>query len=175
MLSKKTFLGSRLQVLALARTWLATLAIVTLSINALADSKSTNQEETDASSAGDIEKENQDEQHSDSSLSIEEVKVVAHPLSSAGLRAIGNIDVVSIEYNNLDRVRVENLADVIATVPGARSASYGPGAAHPVIHGMDGPRILVLYDRLRPMDVATYPGDHIHLWSIPFSLLRLKS
>lgn len=91
---------------------------------------------------------------------LEEVTVVAHPLSGTGVRAISDIDVVSIERNNLDRTRAENLADVVAAVPGARNASFGPGVSHPVIHGLDGPRILVLYDRLRPMDVATYPGDH---------------
>ncbi|MCY3884279.1 MAG: TonB-dependent receptor [Gammaproteobacteria bacterium] len=108
----------------------------------------------------DGEQEDESQTTSQSHASLEEVKVVAHPLSKAGVRAIGDIDVVSIERNNLDRSRAENLADVVATVPGARNASFGPGVSHPVIHGLDGPRILVLYDRLRPMDVATYPGDH---------------
>ena len=38
---------------------------------------------------------------------------------------------------------------------------------------MDGPRILVLYDRLRPMDVASYPGDHPPLVD-PFFALQIE-
>ncbi len=91
---------------------------------------------------------------------IEEITIVAHPLSGAGVRAISDADVVSVDHNDLDRVRVENLAEVVSQVPGVRNASFGSGSAHPVIHGMDGPRVLLLYDRLRPMDVATTPGDH---------------
>ena len=144
-----------------------------LSGNVIADSESASADKTEATTEQD-EEESQSDQASDSDSSpLEEVKVVAHPLSGAGVRAIGNIDVVSIDYNNLDRVRVENLADVIASVPGARSASYGPGVSHPVIHGMDGPRILVLYDRLRPMDVASYPGDHPPLVD-PFFALQIE-
>lgn len=173
MFGKKALQGFRLQVSTIARLCLATLVAGVLSLNVFADSESANVDKTDTANTQDIEKENEDEQHSDSSHSLEEVKVVAHPISSAGLRAIGNIDVVSIEHNNLDRVRVENLADVVATVPGGRSASYGPGVSHPVIHGMDGPRILVLYDRLRPMDVATYPGDHPPLVD-PFFAIQIE-
>ena len=154
MYGRKNLLGLRLQVSALTSSCLVALVVCLLSVNASADTKETSAQQ-------DAEKESQDDQPAASAPSfLEEVRVVAHPLSGAGVRAIGNIDVVSIDYNNLDRVRVENLADVIASVPGARSASYGPGVSHPVIHGMDGPRILVLYDRLRPMDVASYPGDH---------------
>ena len=163
MFFEKTILELRLRIGDLARLGVGAMLIGFLSINALADSDSGMADEprrgdtNDSSAQQGNEEEDQDQQLLPL---VEEVKVVAHPLSSAGVRAIGNIDVVSIEHNNLDRVRVENLADVIASVPGARSASYGPGASHPMIHGMDGPRILVLYDRLRPMDVATYPGDH---------------
>lgn len=154
MFGRKNLLGLHVQVSALTSSCLVALVICLLSVNASADEKETPAQQ-------EAEKESQDEQAAANAPSLlEEVRVVAHPLSGAGVRAIGNIDVVSIDYNNLDRVRVENLADVIASVPGARSASYGPGVSHPVIHGMDGPRILVLYDRLRPMDVASYPGDH---------------
>ncbi len=165
MLGERSFQGFRLRVSTLAKFLLVALLVSVLSGHVIADSESASADEKEVSAEQDAEqdaeKESQDDQASESGLSLlEEVKVVAHPLSGAGVRAIGNIDVVSIDYNNLDRVRVENLADVIASVPGARSASYGPGVSHPVIHGMDGPRILVLYDRLRPMDVASYPGDH---------------
>ncbi len=91
---------------------------------------------------------------------IDELTIVAHPLSRTGVRTISDIDVVSLDHNDLDRVRAENLADIVSQVTGVRNASFGSGSAHPVIHGMDGPRVLLLYDRLRPMDVATTPGDH---------------
>ena len=106
-------------------------------------------------------------------LHIEEITIVAHPLSVAGVRTISDVDVISMEYDNLDRVRSENLADVVSQVSGVRSASYGSGSAHPIIHGLDGPRILLLYDRLRPMDVATYPGDHPPLVE-PFIANRIE-
>lgn len=104
---------------------------------------------------------------------IEEITIVAHPLSVAGVRAISDMDVISLDHNNLDRVRSENLADVVSQVAGVRNASYGTGSAHPIIHGLDGPRILMLYDRLRPMDVATTPGDHPPLVE-PFIANRIE-
>ncbi|MCY4144644.1 MAG: TonB-dependent receptor [Gammaproteobacteria bacterium] len=111
-----------------------------------------------ASDSEDNMNESDETENTDSHM--EEVTIVAHPLSGAGVRAISDADVVSVDHNDLDRVRAENLADVVSQVPGVRNASFGSGSAHPVIHGMDGPRVLLLYDRLRPMDVATTPGDH---------------
>ena len=101
----------------LARFCLVALLIGVLSGKLIADSESASADKTEATAEQDEEESQSDQTSESASSTLEEVKVVAHPLSGAGVRAIGNIDVVSIDYNNLDRVRVENLADVIASVP----------------------------------------------------------
>ncbi len=131
-------------------------------------SSSDSQDETNAESSSESEQ-GQDQ----SPEQMEEITIVAHPLSAAGVRTIADIDVISLEYDNLERVRSENLADVVSQVSGVRNSSYGSGSAHPIIHGLDGPRILLLYDRLRPMDVATTPGDHPPLVE-PFVANRIE-
>ena len=148
--------GAQLTALKLVSTGV----LLTVAVTSWSEVESDADLAADASSRNNDAESTSESEQENSAEDIEEITVVAHPLSEAGVRTTANMDVISLEHNNLDRVRSENLADVVAQVSGVRNSSYGPGSAHPVIHGLDGPRILVLYDRLRPMDVATSPSDH---------------
>ena len=86
----------------------------------------------------------------------EELVVYADPLSHSAFPS----DVSIIKDDILERLGTESLGAVIESVPGARNASFGQAVGRPVIHGMDGPRIRVLYDRTRTMDVSVSSADH---------------
>ena len=86
----------------------------------------------------------------------EELIVHADPLSHAGLPS----DIAVITGSALERLGTDSLGAVIESVPGARNASFGQAVGRPVIHGMGGPRVQVLYDRTRTMDVSVSSADH---------------
>ena len=137
-----------------------TVILLTVAVTCSSQIESDEELTSDPSTEDTIAESTSDSEQEASPEDIDEITVIAHPLSAAGVRTTSDFDVISLDLNNLDRVRSENLADVVAQVSGVRNSPFGPGSSHPVIHGLDGPRILVLYDRLRPMDIATTPGDH---------------
>ena len=60
----------------------------------------------------------------------------------------------------LQRRLAGTVAETVASVPGLAVTSMGPGAAHPVIRGLSGDRILMLEDGQQVGDVSGGGGDH---------------
>ena len=102
-----------------------------------------------------------DREHAHSNLGVhshreEELVVTADPLSHSEPGA----DVTVISDEVLDRSIGATLGEVLEFVTGARNASFGQAVGRPVIHGMDGPRVRLLYDRTNTMDVSLTAADH---------------
>ncbi len=53
-----------------------------------------------------------------------------------------------------------SLGDVLANEPGIAKRSFGPGSSRPVIHGMDGDRVLIAQDGVRTGSLGSQSGDH---------------
>lgn len=53
-----------------------------------------------------------------------------------------------------------SLGDVLANEPGVAKRSFGPGSSRPVIHGMDGDRVLIAQDGVRTGSLGSQSGDH---------------
>lgn len=79
-----------------------------------------------------------------------------------GERPAGEIiePVVVLAGDELARLRAGTLGDLLGTQPGVANASFGPGVGRPVIRGQEGPRIQVLENGVRVMDIATVAADH---------------
>jgi iron complex outermembrane receptor protein len=69
---------------------------------------------------------------------------------------------IQIEYkslNDLQSTPTLNLGDAISKIPGVYAASSGPGIYRPVIRGMQGNRIVSVWNGLR-MEGQQWGGDH---------------
>jgi len=86
---------------------------------------------------------------------IEEV-VVAHPLSGGGLSEAA----VVLEGERLERDLADNIGATVARQAGIHSASFGAAVGRPVVHGLSGPRVRIMEDRIDAMDASTTSGDH---------------
>ena len=82
--------------------------------------------------------------------------IKAHPLGDKGLAA----PVTSLAGEELDRVRGVNLGTILSSQPGIHQASYGTVVGRPVVHGLAGPRVRIMQDRLDTMDVSVISADH---------------
>lgn len=60
----------------------------------------------------------------------------------------------------LERRRAPTLGELLAHELGIANASYGPGVGRPVIRGQGGPRVQVLENGIRSMDISTIAADH---------------
>lgn len=89
---------------------------------------------------------------------IEEVVVRAHPLSSKS--SVGNLLVLSDSHNDIKAIPPGNLGQTVEKFPGLRNAPFGEGVGQVMIQGLDGPRVMYLYDRLQTMDAALSSSDH---------------
>ena len=87
---------------------------------------------------------------------LEEVIVTAHPLSGEGLSEA----VVVLEGERLERELADSIGATIARQPGIHSASFGEAVGRPVVHGLSGPRVRVMEDRIDAMDASSTSGDH---------------
>ena len=87
---------------------------------------------------------------------IEEVVVVAHPLSGKGLAQASDV----LSGAELERKLNTNIGSTLARQPGISSASYGKAVGRPVIHGLGGPRIRIMEDRIDTLDVSVTSTDH---------------
>jgi iron complex outermembrane recepter protein len=87
---------------------------------------------------------------------IEEIVVVAHPLSGEGLSQATDV----LEGAELERKKAANIGATLAQQPGIHSASFGNAVGRPVIHGLGGPRIRVMEDRIDTLDVSVTSADH---------------
>ena len=87
---------------------------------------------------------------------IEEVVVTAHPLSREGLSEAA----VVLDGEQLERDVAANIGASISRQAGIHSASFGTAVGRPVVHGMGGPRVRVMEDRIDTMDVSVTSADH---------------
>ena len=86
-----------------------------------------------------------------------EVLVIkAHPLGDKGLA----MPATSLDGEALDRARDINLGSTLGRQPGIHQAAFGAVVGRPVIHGLAGPRVRVMQDRLDTMDVSIISADH---------------
>ncbi|MBT8145066.1 MAG: TonB-dependent receptor, partial [Gammaproteobacteria bacterium] len=87
---------------------------------------------------------------------VEEVVVVAHPLSGEGLSQAAEI----LEGDELLLESGSSLGETLATQPGVHSSSFGQASSRPVIHGLSGARIRVMEDRIDTLDASVTSADH---------------
>lgn len=52
------------------------------------------------------------------------------------------------------------LGELLTKVPGVSATSFSPGASRPILRGLDGERVRVLFDSLGTADVANTSADH---------------
>lgn len=90
------------------------------------------------------------------SVFIEEVVVTAHPLSGEGVAQASDV----LEGEELAEKLGTNLGDTLSREPGIHSASFGNAVGRPVIHGLGGPRVRTMEDRIDTMDVSVTSTDH---------------
>jgi iron complex outermembrane receptor protein len=87
---------------------------------------------------------------------IEEVVVIAHPLSSKGLSQASAV----LTGDQLERMLAPSLGATLERVPGIHNASFGNAVGRPVIHGVGGPRVRVMEDRIDTLDLSVTSTDH---------------
>lgn len=87
---------------------------------------------------------------------IEELVVVAHPLSGEGVAQA----VTVLEGDALDRKRASTIGETLGREAGIHSAQFGKAVGRPVIHGLGGARVRVMEDRIDAMDVSVTSADH---------------
>ena len=87
---------------------------------------------------------------------FEEVVVTAHALSGDGLSEAA----VVLQGEALQRDLADNIGATIARQAGIHNASFGEAVGRPVVHGMGGPRVRVMEDRIDAMDASITSGDH---------------
>ena len=102
--------------------------------------------------------ESEDKQNSDESEQLEEVVVRAHPLNTKDM--VGDVLVVSALHSEARAVPPGNIGQTVEQLPGIRNASFGEGVGQVMVQGLDGPRVMYLYDRLQTMDAALSSRDH---------------
>ena len=98
----------------------------------------------------------QDEAQDNRSEAIEEVVIVGHPLSAEGLATPADV----LAGEELERKLADTLGATVAGEPGIHNGSYGIAVGRPVIHGLGGPRVRIMEDRIDTMDVSVTSGDH---------------
>lgn len=87
---------------------------------------------------------------------MEEMIVIAHPLSGAGLSQASKV----LEGTELERKLASNIGATLAQEPGIHSAQFGNAVGRPVIHGLSGPRIRIMEDRIDALDLSVTSADH---------------
>jgi len=87
---------------------------------------------------------------------VEEVVVVAHPLSGEGLAQASDV----LTGAELERKLNTNIGSTLAQQPGISSASFGKAVGRPVIHGLGGPRVRIMEDSIDTLDVSVTSTDH---------------
>lgn len=87
---------------------------------------------------------------------IEEVVVLAHPLSGEGLSQASTV----LAGEELERKLAANIGATLAQEPGIHSAQFGNAVGRPVIHGLSGPRVRIMEDRIDALDLSVTSADH---------------
>ncbi|MEQ8483210.1 MAG: TonB-dependent receptor [Pseudomonadales bacterium] len=97
-----------------------------------------------------------DEPGSSRANPIETVVVTAHPLSAEGLALSSEV----LEGDNLTRQLQSSIGETVGALPGVHAANFGQAASRPVIHGLSGPRVRIMEDRIDALDVSVTSADH---------------
>lgn len=71
---------------------------------------------------------------------------------------ISGQDIYTIE--EIQRDLNGQLGELLTKVPGVSATSFTPGASRPILRGLDGERVRVLFDSLGTADVANTSADH---------------
>jgi iron complex outermembrane recepter protein len=87
---------------------------------------------------------------------IETVVVIAHPLSAEGLALSSEV----LEGDDLARHLQSSIGETVGSQPGVHAANFGQAASRPVIHGLSGPRVRLMEDRIDALDVSVTSADH---------------
>lgn len=87
---------------------------------------------------------------------MEEIIVIAHPLSGEGLAQAVEI----LAGDELTRKLSTNIGATLQREAGIHSSSFGIVAGRPVIHGLGGPRVRIMEDRIDTLDVSVTSADH---------------
>ena len=87
---------------------------------------------------------------------IEHVVVISHPLSAEGLALSHEV----LEGEELARKLESTIGETVGRQPGVHAANYGQAASRPVIHGLSGPRVRIMEDRIDALDVSVTSADH---------------
>ncbi|MDZ7670922.1 MAG: TonB-dependent receptor [Gammaproteobacteria bacterium] len=87
---------------------------------------------------------------------IETITVIAHPLSAEGLALSSEI----LEGEDLAKKLGSSIGETVGYEPGVHSANFGQAASRPVIHGLSGPRVRIMEDRIDSLDVSVTSADH---------------
>ena len=82
--------------------------------------------------------------------------IKAHPLGDKGLA----MPATSLDGEALDRARDTNLGSTLSRQPGIHQTAFGTVVGRPVVHGLAGPRVRVMQDRLDTMDASIVSADH---------------
>ena len=87
---------------------------------------------------------------------IEHVVVISHPLSAEGLALSHEV----LEGEELATKLESSIGETVGRQPGVHAANYGQAASRPVIHGLSGPRVRIMEDRIDALDVSVTSADH---------------
>jgi iron complex outermembrane recepter protein len=87
---------------------------------------------------------------------IESITVIAHPLSAEGLALAADV----LEGNELRDRLASSIGETVGFQPGVHASNYGQASSRPVIHGLSGPRVRVMEDRIDTLDVSVTSADH---------------
>lgn len=87
---------------------------------------------------------------------IEHVVVTSHPLSAEGLALSSEV----LEGEELARKLESSIGETVGRQPGVHAASFGQAASRPVIHGLSGPRVRLMEDRIDSLDASVTSADH---------------
>lgn len=88
---------------------------------------------------------------------LEETVVTAHPLSGEGLSQSVEI----LQGTELEEKLAANIGALLVNEPGINNASFGNAVGRPVIHGLGGPRVRIMEDRIDTLDVSVTSADHM--------------
>lgn len=92
----------------------------------------------------------------DTSGTLEEIVIRAHPLSAEGLAQSAS----TLRDAELQRAMSASLGETLQGIPGVTLSSFGQAVGRPVIRGLAGPRVKTMEDRIDSLDVATSSPDH---------------
>lgn len=87
---------------------------------------------------------------------LEEIRVVAHPLADNGTAQ----SITILSGGELARQVQSSLGETLSDEAGINSASFGSAVGRPIIHGLAGARVKTTQDRIDTMDVSVTSGDH---------------